>query len=183
MNTRIKALAVFTLVSLGGCAVMPTGPSVLALPGTGRTFDEFRVDDANCRSYAYETIGGQTAEQAQVASGVGTAALGTLLGAAAGAAIGGGHGAAAGAGLGLLGGSITGAQASSATGQSQQERFDNAYVQCMYAGGHRVPVWGNFAESALAQPPPPPPADTPPPPPPGTPPSPPIDATGKVRLR
>ena len=37
---------------------MPTGPSVMALPGTGKNFDQFRADDASCRQFAYAQIGG-----------------------------------------------------------------------------------------------------------------------------
>ena len=46
---------------LGACAYMPTGPSVMALPGTGKSFDQFRADDANCRQYAFQQSGGVSA--------------------------------------------------------------------------------------------------------------------------
>jgi hypothetical protein len=164
-NSRTLTLSISTLL-LSACASLPTAPSVLALPGTGRSFDQFRVDDANCRHYAYLQIGGKSAEQAANTSGVATAALGTVIGAAAGAAMGGGEGAAVGAGFGLAGGSIAGAGTTSNSLLDQQERFDHAYVQCMYAQGHRVPVWGSFTESGNAMPaPPPPPSGTPPAPP------------------
>jgi hypothetical protein len=37
-----------------------------------------------------------------------------------------------------------------------QRRYDTAYVQCMYAAGHRVPVAGIFASQPPGSPPPPP---------------------------
>jgi hypothetical protein len=37
---------------LGGCASVPSGPSVRALPGSARSADDFRTDDAACRQLA-----------------------------------------------------------------------------------------------------------------------------------
>lgn len=53
-----------------------------------------------------------------------------------------------------------------------QQRYDVAYVQCMYAKGHQVPVSGQFSGVVSSHPAvptaniPPPPAGMPPPPPP-----------------
>src|SRR6266704_3177461 len=33
---------------LGACVSVPSGPSVMVLPGTGKSFDQFRADDMNC---------------------------------------------------------------------------------------------------------------------------------------
>lgn len=162
MDRKIVPAVLATLV-LGACATLPAGPSVLALPGSGKNFDQFRLDEADCRSYAYQQIGGVTAEQAQVDSGVRSAAVGTLVGAAAGAAIGGREGAAIGAGTGLLFGSVAGSQAAWGSAWGIQGRYDNAYIQCMYAKGHRVPVSGRYTADSPRQrhypPPPPPPTD------------------------
>jgi hypothetical protein len=161
MDKRIVAVALAGLL-LGACATIPAGPSVLALPGSSRNFDQFRLDEADCRQYAYQQIGGVTAEQAQIDSGVRSAAVGTVVGAAAGAAIGGGEGAAIGAGTGLLFGSLAGSQAAWGSAWGAQNRYDNAYLQCMYAKGHRVPVSGRYSADAPRQryyPPPPPPSD------------------------
>jgi len=65
--------------------------------------------------------------------------LGTVVGAAAGAALGGRSGAAAGAGGGLLIGSAAGAGAGETSAYGLQRRYDYAYIQCMYAKGHKVP--------------------------------------------
>jgi len=176
MKPTNKLAALASLLALAGCVTFPAGPSVMVLPGTGRSFDEFRADDASCKQYAYVQIGGQDAQQAQANSAAASAAIGTVLGAAAGAALGGNsQGAAAGAGVGLLAGSMIGANSGYASGYEAQRRYDIAYTQCMYAKGHRVPTTGRYAapQSYAAQPPAPQAYTPPPPPPPGTPPPPP----------
>lgn len=150
------------------CASVPTGPSIMALPGTGKSFEQFRFDDAECRDYAQFQAGG-TAQAAADNAGVRSAAVGTAVGAVAGAAIGGHQGAGVGAGTGLIVGSMAGSNAGYSSGYGSQQRYDHAYVQCMYAKGDKVPVSGNFAQSAPAPAPssvPPSNVHTPPPPPP-----------------
>jgi YMGG-like Gly-zipper len=178
-------IAVLALPLLAvACTTMPNGPAVMALPGTNKSFDQFRADDMSCRNYALESIGGVTPSDAATQSGVGSAVLGTALGAAAGAAIGGQEGAAVGAGTGLLVGGVAGTQTAQISGYGLQQRYDFGYIQCMYARGHKVPVYGHTYEQSQAtaksppppppgMPPPPPHSSTPPPPPPGTPPPPP----------
>lgn len=171
------AVASFALL-LGACTVMPTGPSVMVLPGAGQPFERFRADDMDCRQYAQYQIGGKTAGDAAKESAVTSAAVGTAVGALAGAAIGGNSkGAAIGAGAGLLMGSATGTDASRASTVGTQRQYDNAYIQCMYAKGHRVPVPGNMSYSApvRSQTPVQPQDPSIPPPPPGAPPPPPAN--------
>lgn len=163
-----KTLALAAALLLAGCASTPTGPSVMALPGTGKSFDQFRADDLDCRRYALQQIGGETAEQAGTHAAVRSAAVGTAVGAVAGAAIGGRDSAGAGAATGLIVGSMAGAGAAESSARGSQRQYDNAYVQCMYAKGELVPVSREFARSrAAAQAYPPPPPGNPPPPPPG----------------
>ena len=153
---------------LGACAtVPPSGPSVTVLPGSGKSFDQFRADDYECRQFASSQVGGSTAEQAQVDSGVKSAVVGTAVGAAAGAIIGGHRGAAVGAGTGLIVGSAAGAGAADGSARTMQQRYDMGYQQCMYAKGHKVPVAGRFERERRSSgyPPPPPPGSPPPPPP------------------
>ncbi|MFN4148106.1 MAG: hypothetical protein ACK4E4_00985 [Rhodocyclaceae bacterium] len=164
---KAKALLPF-IVLLSGCAGVPTAPSVLVLPGTGRTFEQFRADDAQCRDYAFHQIGGRSREQVAGSAAVQSAAVGTAIGAVAGAAIGGRDAAGVGAGMGLIVGSASGAEASRGAVHGSQRQYDHAYVQCMYARGHRVPVSMAGYTSAA-------PASLPPPPPPGNPPPPPVD--------
>jgi len=144
-----------TTVLLGGCVSIPPGPSVLVLPGSQTSFEQFQMDDNVCRSFAFQQSGAPAQKSAQE-SGVVSAAVGTAVGAAAGAAIGAAagapaSGAAIGAGSGLLLGAGTGVSRADYAGQAVQQRYDNAYMQCMYAKGNQIPV----ARSALQSPPPP----------------------------
>ena len=180
MNTRPLLVLIGSSLALllGACASIPTGPSVMALPGTGKLLSQFRVDDAECQSYAFGQVGGKTAEQAANESAVRSAAVGTVVGAAAGAAIGGRSGAGVGAGTGLLFGSLAGTESGQRSSYGTQRQYDNAYIQCMYAKGHKVPVPASMvqmlqqAPAASTQPVtadgkniPRPPAGNPPPPP------------------
>jgi len=165
---RIIAAAGLALLSSACVTVPPSGPSVTVLPGSGKTFDQFRYDDYDCRNYASSQIGGATAEQAQVDSGVKSAVVGTAIGTVAGALVGGRHGAAVGAGTGLVVGSAAGAGAADASSRTLQQRYDMGYQQCMYAKGHQVPVAGRHPAPRPYHSP-----STPPPPPPGSPPPPP----------
>ncbi|MBC7514177.1 MAG: glycine zipper family protein [Herminiimonas sp.] len=153
------------MLGLAGCTTLPpNGPSMTVLPGSGKTFDQFRIDDSDCRQHAAQQSGGSPANAA-VDSGVRSAALGTLLGAVAGAAINGGRGASVGAGTGLLFGSVAGAGAADASAYGLQQRYDSGYIQCMYAKGHKVPVSGRMMTEPGPQggyPPPPGPVQAPP---------------------
>jgi hypothetical protein len=161
------------VAALSACATMPTGPSVMVLPGDDKSFDQFRIDDFVCRQFAYEQVGGVAGQQAAQNSAVTSAVVGTALGAAAGAAIGSasgdmGAGAAIGAGTGLLFGSAVGSGYASGSYYEAQRRYDNAYLQCMYAKGNQIPGHRRTIRSADPAPTgrpyyPPPPADYPPP--------------------
>jgi hypothetical protein len=148
----LRRSAFLPLLAVGACATIPDGPAVLVLPGNAKTFDQFRADDFACRNYAAAQIGGGTAQQAAFDSGAATAAVGTVVGAAAGAAMGGSQGAATGAGAGLVVGSAAGSSMAYASGYNLQQRYDNAYMQCMYASGHKIPVAGTFDAPAEQQP-------------------------------
>jgi hypothetical protein len=171
----ISSLAILTLA---GCATLPTGPSVRVLPGDSKTFEQFQADDAVCRQWAAQSVG-ITAEGTINKNIAGSATVGTFLGAAAGALIGAAAGdpaagAAVGAGSGLLLGTASGASAGQVYGGEAQRMYDNTYVQCMYAKGNLVPGTGRYYR-ARRIPPPPPDTDTVPPDyvPENTPPSPP----------
>jgi uncharacterized protein YcfJ len=177
------ALVIAVAAITTACATVPTGPSVMVLPGTGKNFEQFQADNAVCRDWAAQETG-TTTKHATTASTVSGAAIGTAVGAAAGAAIGAAAGnpamgAAVGAGTGLFGGTVAGASAGSASYGPIQRRYDNAYIQCMYAKGNQVPVAGAPRSSYTTPPPPPPPppgasaAPNVPPPPVGPPPPPP----------
>ena len=155
----------------------------MALPGTGRSFDQFRVDDSSCRAYAVQQTGGVTPGEAAAGTALASAAIGTGLGAAVGSIARGGHATSVGAATGLAVGGVSGVGYGAQAGYAVQRRYDNAYVQCMYGKGHRVPIRGQMAGSSAppdldyGAPPrdyssptrgyvPPPPSGRPPPPPP-----------------
>jgi outer membrane lipoprotein SlyB len=189
-----KPIALCLLVSVlaGACASVPSGPSVMVLPGSGKDFNQFQVDDGDCRQFASQQVGTSVNETGAKNTATG-AVIGTVVGAALGAAIGAAAGspatgAAVGAGAGLFGGTAVGAGNAQASQVSVQRRYDASYVQCMYARGNQVPVargsmpaYRQPAAAAPPPPPPPPPANTPsyviPPPPAGTPPPPPPPPT------
>ncbi len=163
MKLKGTFLVFFGLVVLSGCATMPTGPTVMVLPGPGKPFEVFQADDFGCRQWATQQIGGtsptQTANQ-NMATG---AVVGSLVGAGIGAAIGSttgnvGAGAAIGAGTGLLGGTAMGANAGSYSQYELQRQYDNAYMQCMYAKGNQIPGVVRQSTRAYTPPPPPPPS-------------------------
>ncbi|MDB5728870.1 MAG: Proline-rich region [Noviherbaspirillum sp.] len=156
MPVTLNACLVLVMAILGGCTVMPSGPSVLVLPGSSKTFDEFRGDDLVCRQFAQQQLEGQTPNQIAANSGVSSAIVGTLLGAAAGAAFDGGRGSAAGAGAGLALGGLVGSGTAYSASYGAQQRYDFGYQQCMYAKGHRVPVAARFTSSPYPSPYPPP---------------------------
>lgn len=161
------AIALIPALLLGACATMPPdGPSRMALPGSGKGFDQFRYDDGVCRQFGMEQSG--SVKAAAQESAVTSAAVGTVVGGLLGAAIGGHQGAAVGAGSGLLLGTVTGAATAADSYDSAQQRYDNAYTQCMYAKGHKVAVSASLARqqgkplpantrAAVTPPPPPPP--------------------------
>lgn len=168
MSPLFKLGTLTGVLMLCGCTSLPIGPSIMALPGSGKSFDQFRGDDVDCRQYAQYQIGGTDANRAATESGLRTAAAGTLLGALAGAAMGGHQGAGVGAGAGLLMGSMAGAGAGEQSSDGTQQRYDNAYVQCMYGKGEQVPISRGMANrtapvsSAPGNYLPPPPPNSPP---------------------
>ncbi len=164
MKGRRSIFLVILLLVVSGCATIPTGPSVMVLPPAGKSFDQFQADDAICRQFAYDQVGGVTGQEAAQRSAVSSAVIGTALGAAAGAAIGSvsgsvGAGAAIGAGSGLLLGSAAGTGYASGSYYEAQRRYDNAYIQCMYSKGNQVPGVVTSTRRVRRMGPPPPPPD------------------------
>jgi hypothetical protein len=144
---------------LAGCATVPTGPAINALPGSRKTAEQYYADDAACRARAqsfFAPNAAQPANDAAAANVVGGTLLGAAVGALIGAAVGdAGAGAAIGAGTGMLGGSAAAANVSGYSNQQMQALYDREYLQCMFARGHQVP-----GRPVAYRPPP----DTPPPP-------------------
>jgi hypothetical protein len=165
---RFSLLLLLTVTMLTGCATIPTGPSVMVMPGPGKPFEVFQSDDNLCRQWASQQAGAAPSETANqtLASG---AAIGTITGAAIGAASShnAGAGALVGAGIGLLAGTAIASGPAYAGGQSVQRRYDIAYQQCMYSKGNNIPGVVRYPRNAYRVPPPPPPGYRNPPPPPG----------------
>lgn len=159
MGKKWVLLPVIVAIGLGGCAAVPAGPTVMVLPGRGRTLEQFQGDDLSCRRWAAQRVGAAAAVSEQTTPA--SAAVGTAVGSGAGAAIGAAAGnpaagAAMGAGTGLIGGTAVGLDASRAEVGSVQWRYDVAYEQCMYAKGHQIPVIMQAPLQGSVTPPPPP---------------------------
>ena len=84
-----RAALVAAAVMMTACAHVPTGPSVMALAGSGKTLEQFQTDDRTCRQSAAQEL--ETTRQGEVPA---------------------------------------------------QRRYDMAYLQCMYAKGHQIPIPG-----------------------------------------
>jgi len=157
MKTLLKYSALLLAGGLGACAVAPpSAPSIAAMPGQGKTFDQFTADDAACRGYASTRVP-PNAQQVTGQNSVGTAIGGAALGAGAGALIGStaaavGTGAAVGAGVGLLAGSAIAADNTAGAGYAMQRNYDVAYAQCMASKGDKVPDPGSFGTGAYGPP-------------------------------
>jgi len=145
MRFVATSLAVVGSLGLAACAVQPPqGPSIAAMPGTGKTYDQFQQDNYHCRQVAMQATGPGPSQQQSTQNSVGTAVAGTAIGAAAGALIGStagavGTGAAVGAGVGLLAGSAVAGSNANASSASLQRTYDVNYAQCMAAAGEKVP--------------------------------------------
>jgi len=144
MKWKGSLLLLSVAVLLSGCAVIPTGPTVAVMPGPDKPFEAFQTDDAVCRQWAHQQIGGTSPGQTANRSVAGGATLGALMGAGLGAAIGAatgnmGAGAAIGGATGFVGGAGMGSDAGGYSAYRLQARYDIAYQQCMYAKGNSLP--------------------------------------------
>jgi hypothetical protein len=146
-----------TALVLTACASTPMGPTVRALPGKNKSFDQFQFDQATCKQYADDQTRGQAerANQTGFLEGAG----GTILGAGLGAAIGGGRGAAIGAASGAVAGTAVGAHTSSQVQGGIQQQYNDAYVACMVSKKNLVerPTVYSQPQAIVVQQPAPPP--------------------------
>jgi hypothetical protein len=146
---RVVLAAGLAATLLAGCAQMPVGPTIAAMPPPGKPFEAFIGDDQMCRNWAASSVGpaGNVANNQMATATV----AGALLGAAAGALGGDSSDAAAGAAIGTALGAGAGSSMSSGTAWSAQRRYDIAYQQCMFAKGNVIPGYYPYP----APPPPP----------------------------
>jgi hypothetical protein len=171
-----RIIGLVCLVSLTACVSAPQGPRVAVMPSPGKPLDLFAAEDQYCRGYAQQALGPDTRGE----TAVGSAVVGTLLGAAVGSAMSGRryNNTGAGAATGLMMGTMIGAGNSADEGRSAQQRYDIAYEQCMVSKNNQpsqhyyrrsspaVVVVPQAAPAPYYPPPPPPPAGQVPPPPP-----------------
>jgi WXXGXW repeat (2 copies) len=161
---KASAAGMAAVILLGGCAEQPMGPSTPVMPAPNKSFQSFNDDQMMCRDYASQQVQGQV-DQANNRM-IGTAVIGTVLGAGLGAAIGGGRGAAIGAASGAGLGTVVGANNAQYASADVQQRYDVAYEQCGYSCGNQVPGAGQqpTAYQPSSAPPPLPSENVPPPP-------------------
>lgn len=144
MRNKVLPMACLPLL-LGACtAAVPSSPTIVAMPGHGRSWNQFLADNLTCKNYASTQMPGtgQATEASQNKAAL-TSAAGTIIGAGLGAAFGSlagnvGAGAAIGGGLGLLGGMAVAGNNTQTTADSLQGRYDVAYAQCMVGHGESI---------------------------------------------
>ncbi len=135
---RLALPGLLSLV-LAACQTLPTGPTVAVMPPAGKPLDLFQQEDLFCRNYATQSFAPDAASQGQ-RQVLGSAVLGSALGALVGSAVGGDHqSAGAGAAVGLAMGGLAGAGRARDTAMSDQARYNIAYEQCMSSKGNVVP--------------------------------------------
>jgi hypothetical protein len=52
LNCACAVAIALALVAVSGCTTVPAGPTLPALPGSGKTLEQFQRDDAECQRYA-----------------------------------------------------------------------------------------------------------------------------------
>lgn len=145
MLRNLRIIGLMPLLALGACAAsIPTQPTVVAMPGHGKSWDQFLADVQTCKAYAGMQMPGAQQEGAQIHNQAVTSSLvGTALGAGVGAALGSlagnvGAGAGIGAGFGLLGGAAVANSDTQTATDSLQGQYDVAYAQCMVGHGETI---------------------------------------------
>ncbi|HIH9465507.1 Uncharacterised protein [Klebsiella variicola] len=143
-KTELFMILVLFSITLTGCVSAPEAPTVMVLPGSGKTYETFQRDGVLCRNTAYRSLNGEAHDANN--NGITTAATGTIIGAATGALIGsaGGpqrttDGLVVGAASGLLLGGVVAGGGRGQTQNVMQDQYNVIYVQCMYAKGHKIP--------------------------------------------
>jgi hypothetical protein len=124
------ASAIAAALVTGACASLPadSAPTVGVLPGGGKNMAQFNVDDIACRTTATAKAKENTplptamglGDRVEVASTRGRLAIRDSTEST---------------------GSVFGnAVATDNTTFTRQQRYDTAYVSCMYSKGHKIPV-------------------------------------------
>ena len=140
ITARPLGSSLLVAVFIAGCASPPMGPTARVLPAPGKPFEVFAGDQALCKDFAgNEVSGGATLSNLKQ---IGTAVMGTALGAGFGAAMDSRHntmrGVELGGAVGTLAGGAAAAHGSAVDQNGLQSRYDLAYTQCMYSRGNQV---------------------------------------------
>ena len=111
-------------------------PTVQVLPPAGKPFAAFQADQHDCSVLAGDQVRPMMDRAAY--AGLGTAVVGTALGAGLGAAVGGGRG----AGIGAAAGAVVGTEVAADQGATSDVRiqafYDSTYAACMTSRGDVV---------------------------------------------
>jgi hypothetical protein len=138
MGRFLTSLPLVALALLAGCETMlPEGPTVTALPGDAKSSAEFRTNDVECRQYAHAQADEVASASAGHAGPVTNGVRGTAGGAVADVAVDGRGLTDAG---GRYGSVIDGIDSAQYVGYGLQQRYNRAYVRCMYVKGNKVPL-------------------------------------------
>lgn len=131
---------------LSACVSAPTGPTITIMPREGKSFEEFKKEDEECRSFAAQAV--KDGNTAALKEGAISAATGAAIGAAAGALYQGGssRNVGTGAAIGMVGGAAVGAMGASSKEAQAQTQYNTAYQQCMYTKGNQVPGFKPIGE-------------------------------------
>jgi hypothetical protein len=88
--TDLRLLTLLVAIPLAACvAAPPSGPTVVAMPRSGESLDQFQAHDLACRNYVQtQTAPPEATQAAANRSAVGSAVVGTAVGASAGALLG-----------------------------------------------------------------------------------------------
>jgi len=141
---RLYPFKIFLISSIGislltACVSAPTGPTITIMPREGKSFEEFKKDDEECRAFAAQSV--KDGNTAALKEGAISTATGAAIGAAAGALFQGGSSANVGTGaaIGMVGGAAVGAMGAASKESQAQTQYNTAYQQCMYTKGNQVP--------------------------------------------
>jgi hypothetical protein len=129
----IVPIATAAFLALGACSTADV-PHVAMLPGPNSDMARFNTDDIECRKLARAIPVSRPAPPAVPGMGSGDASI---------------PGKAASEGGGDMGSSFGGTLVpDSGDAPTERQRYDTAYIRCMFSRGHKVPVGDGLTASA-----------------------------------
>jgi len=130
-----QAMAVVFVLAVGACAGNAVTPTVAVLPGGGKTMAAFNADDIACRDYAASPSNSNSVPLASM--GIGNIEVASARR---------GFASITGSAPSTGAGSVYGGATAQDTGEkpTTQQKYDTAYIRCMFTKGHKVPVSGGM---------------------------------------